>query len=68
MENKLRQVEQRSMQTSKDLQEVYQELTQVKGIKSDIDAENQNLVLDIQGLKLQLDNRQAELGQKDVEI
>ena len=57
MENKLRQVEQRSMQTSKDLQEVYQELTQVKGIKSDVEAENQNLVLDIQGLKLQLDNR-----------
>ena len=56
------------MQTSKDLQEVYQELTQVKGIKADIEAENHNLVLDIQGLKLQLDNRQAELGQKDVEI
>ena len=40
LEGKIRQVESRSMQTSKDLQDVYQELTQAKSIKSEIESEN----------------------------
>ena len=45
------------MQTSKDLQEVYQELTQAKSMKSEIESENASLILDIQSLQSSLDNK-----------
>ena len=47
---------------------MYQELTSVKSAKTEIESENSNLQLDLQSLKQSLDNRVADLAQKDVEI
>ncbi len=68
LEAKLRVIESRSTQTSKDLQELYNELTEVKGQKVEIEAKRQAVALENQSLLSTLKKKQSDIEARDTEI
>ena len=58
----------RHTQASQDLSDVYQELTQLRAQKVEIESEKQRLAHELQGLQSLIKNRSLEADEKNKEI